>query len=196
MLLAGGEGDGRVGDAREACSPCELVARCRQGDKRAWHALIDTYTPLVWTVARSMRLTPMECEDVCQATWERAVTGVDTIRDGSKLSQWLVTVAKREAMRYRAYNWKLVPIGDAAAREVESAPGPEEQVMRLGPCEAVLRAVAALPPRQQALVALLVADPPVGYDRISELLDMPRGSIGPTRSRVFARLHEALKDEL
>jgi RNA polymerase sigma factor (sigma-70 family) len=181
---------------RETCSPCELVARCRQGDKQAWHTLIDTFTPLVWTVARSMRLAPMECEDVCQATWERAVTGIDTIRDPNKLSQWLVTVAKREAMRYRTYNWKLVPVGDAVTNEVETAPGPEEQVVRRGPCEAVLRAVAELPPRHQALVALLVADPPVCYDRISELLDMPRGSIGPTRSRVFARLHEALSGEL
>jgi len=180
----------------KACSPSELVARCRQGDKEAWHTLIDTFTPLVWTVARSMRLMPLECEDVCQATWERAVTGIHTIRDTGKLSQWLVTVAKREAMRYRTYNWKLVPVGDAVTQAMESAPGPEEQVVRQGPREAVLRAVAALPPRHQALVALLTADPPVCYDRISELLDMPRGSIGPTRSRVFARLHEALSGEL
>jgi DNA-directed RNA polymerase specialized sigma24 family protein len=113
------------------------------------------------------------------------------------LPQWLVTVSKREALRYRSRTRRVVPFGDLdSCWDGLTVPGPEEDVLRQVPRAAVLRAVAALPARQQALVALLVADPPMGYDEISLALGIPRGSIGPTRSRIFAHLREMLGDQV
>ena len=40
-----------------------------------------------------------------------------------------------------------------------------------------------LAPKQRALLLLLAADPPLGYQEISRRLDIPVGSIGPTRAR-------------
>ena len=39
---------------------------------------------------------------------------------------------------------------------------------------------------------LALADPPPRYDEISAALDMPVGSIGPTRGRCIAQLRELL----
>ncbi|HYO18622.1 MAG TPA: hypothetical protein VES02_08170, partial [Dermatophilaceae bacterium] len=41
------------------------------------------------------------------------------------------------------------------------------------------------------LLLLLLADPPLGYEEISQRLGMPQGSIGPTRARVIQRLRAA-----
>jgi hypothetical protein len=45
-----------------------------------------------------------------------------------------------------------------------------------------------LPPRCQALLRLLMADPPPSYLEVASPLETPVGSIGPTRMRCVARL--------
>jgi DNA-directed RNA polymerase specialized sigma24 family protein len=46
----------------------------------------------------------------------------------------------------------------------------------------------ALPPQCQKLLNLLMRDPPPNYRDIADELDMPIGSIGPTRARCLKRL--------
>ena len=50
------------------------------------------------------------------------------------------------------------------------------------------RAFAELDEDSQQLLRLLLADPPFSYDEIAEILDMKRGSIGPTRQRCLDSL--------
>ena len=57
---------------------------------------------------------------------------------------------------------------------------------------ALWRAFDRLPARDQALLRLLVADPQPSYQEISAALDMPIGSIGPTRARSLERLRAEL----
>jgi DNA-directed RNA polymerase specialized sigma24 family protein len=57
---------------------------------------------------------------------------------------------------------------------------------------ALWRAFDRLPARDQALLRLLVTDPQPSYQEISAALDMPIGSIGPTRARSLERLRVEL----
>ena len=45
-----------------------------------------------------------------------------------------------------------------------------------------------LPDRCRRLLRVLVADPPPAYADVAQALDMPIGSIGPTRQRCLAQL--------
>jgi len=54
--------------------------------------------------------------------------------------------------------------------------------------EAVLAGFAELSDSDRRLLVLLVADPPLSYAEISERLQIPIGSIGPTRGRALKRL--------
>jgi DNA-directed RNA polymerase specialized sigma24 family protein len=56
---------------------------------------------------------------------------------------------------------------------------------------AMREALATLSQRDQLLLGMLAADPPVPYDEISRTLNMPIGSIGPTRARSMERLRRA-----
>jgi len=56
---------------------------------------------------------------------------------------------------------------------------------------AMRRALSTLAQRDQALLTLLVAEPRRSYEQIAEELDMPIGSIGPTRARCLERLRRA-----
>ena len=54
------------------------------------------------------------------------------------------------------------------------------------------RAFGRISDRCQRLLRILTADPPPSYDDISETLEMPIGSIGPTRQRCLDRLRAEL----
>ena len=52
-----------------------------------------------------------------------------------------------------------------------------------------------LKPRCQELLSLLVADDPLGYKHLSDLLQMPIGSIGPTRARCLEHLRRLIEEQ-
>ncbi|MEV7781687.1 hypothetical protein [Kitasatospora sp. NPDC088351] len=78
---------------------------------------------------------------------------------------------------------------------VPSVPSAEDEVFAELRRRLVREAVAALPGRCPRLVAALAEDPPPTYHELSVRLGMPRGSIGPTRSRCLACLRVLLHGE-
>ncbi len=57
--------------------------------------------------------------------------------------------------------------------------------------EALRRALSRLAPACRQLLELLTAEPALSYDEIAVVLDMPRGSIGPSRQRCLDRLRHS-----
>src|SRR5215212_584395 len=89
-----------------------LLARAAQGDERAWAALVDQHNSLLYAVARSFRLDVADAGDVVQTTWLRLVEHLDRIEDRARLVGWLVTTARREALRLLRRGSRERPAGD------------------------------------------------------------------------------------
>ena len=53
-------------DAEPVCGNpvAALVMRARDGDERAWAALVDRYAPLIWSLCRRYRLGTTDTGDV------------------------------------------------------------------------------------------------------------------------------------
>ena len=51
----------------------DLVTRARNGERPAWDALVERYSPLVWSICRRWQLDRTDAEDVGQAVWLRLV---------------------------------------------------------------------------------------------------------------------------
>jgi len=68
-----------------------LVARARDGDERAWAALVDQYAPLIWALCRRYRLDTTDTADVGQNVWLLLVNQLGEIRDPAALTGWLAT---------------------------------------------------------------------------------------------------------
>ena len=49
----------------------ELLRRVIDGDERAWDEVVDRFAGLVWSVARSYRLSSAATDDVVQTVWLR-----------------------------------------------------------------------------------------------------------------------------
>jgi RNA polymerase sigma factor (sigma-70 family) len=177
-------------------SPAELVEACRAGDQRAWARLVRRYRAVVWTVARSHGLRPADCEDVCQLTWLRVLENIGTLTHPSKLGAWIVTTARREALKVSGNGGKYHLVDDLSQFTHDTCPQatPEETVLSRAEGDLARSAFRHLPAQHQALLGLLLRDPPMSYDAISAALAMPRGSIGPTRNRILRQARDFLRD--
>jgi RNA polymerase sigma factor (sigma-70 family) len=177
----------------------DLVRRAARGDQRAWKAIVEQYSRLVWSVARGYRLSEAQTADAVQTTWLRLLEHLSEIREPDRLPGWLRTTAQRVCLAMlrdarreapmEACEETTVDVGWPVAEEA----GPEECALRRDHQLLVRRAVATLPQRHQALLGLLVSPTPVSYQEISAGLGMPVGSIGPTRARILARLRLELE---
>jgi RNA polymerase sigma factor (sigma-70 family) len=177
-----------------------LVRRAAAGQQAAWEELVDQYSPLVSSVVRGFRLGETQAADAAQTTWLRLVEHLTDIRDPERLPGWLRTTARRACLAIIRESGReqltdsVDDLGTTADRYRDAGyDGPEVRVLRQDQQALVRRALADLNLRQRALLALLVASPRLSYAEIGARLDMPVGSIGPTRARILARLREALE---
>lgn len=164
-----------------------LVDEASRGDEAAWNALVDRFGGLVWHVVRSYRLGDAGSEDVYQTTWLRLAEHLDRIRQPDSLAGWLSRTARNECLR----TIRLAQRERLGADDLDpDDPGPpvERGVVDAERDATLWAAFGELPEACQRLLRLLVADPPLSYEVIGELLDMPIGSIGPTRARCLQKL--------
>ncbi|HEV2935747.1 MAG TPA: sigma-70 family RNA polymerase sigma factor [Streptosporangiaceae bacterium] len=169
----------------------DLVIRARNGERAAWDALVERYSPLVWSICRRWQLDRIDAQDVGQAVWVRLVEQLDNLRDPAALPGWLATTTTREC--YRVLGSTGRPVFDGPAFDTENLPDvqtatAEDEVLLAERHAALREAFAGLPPDCQRLLALLMADPPVPYAEISSRLGIAVGSIGPYRSRILDKL--------
>jgi RNA polymerase sigma factor (sigma-70 family) len=168
-----------------------LLRAAARGDERSWNVLVDRYSGLVWAIARNHRLSAADCDEVFQTTWLRLVEHAARLQDPAKVGGWLATTARHEALRMLRRAGRQIPMGDdmpESKNPCDCAPAPDEDLLRSERDRSLWSAFARLPERDQALLRMLTADPAPSYEEISAALDMPVGSIGPTRARCLERL--------
>jgi RNA polymerase sigma factor (sigma-70 family) len=169
----------------------DLVTRARNGDQRAWDALVERHAPLIWSICRRHRLGGADAQDVAQTVWLRLIDRLDKIRDPAAIAGWLATTTRREcckvlrAARRPQATW---PERDAETIPDQQARTAEHELLAAERHGALREALAHLTAREQQLIAILTADPPVPYAEISARLGIPVGSIGPTRGRCLDKL--------
>ena len=175
-------------------SNADLLVACGNGDQGAWQQVVDRFAGLIWSVAHRHRLSPTECEDVCQATWIKLVQKIGTIRDPERLGDWLATVARNESLKQLNRSSRMV-VSDRPElfdRVDERIAQPEDEVLRAELHARLRQAMQCLSPQCQALLELMLADPPASYEEAAERLELSASSIGPIRTRCLRRLREAL----
>ena len=179
---------GRLGGEQLA----DLVRYAAAGDERSWDALVDEFDGMICAVARAHRLCDVDAADVAQATWLRLFEHLDDLRQPDRIGAWLATTARRECLQILRRADRHVPFGDGT-------PGSESREISAGDLllvaerdQALWRSFGRLRPTDQELLRLLIDHPRPAYEEISSALDMPIGSIGPTRARALGRLRQEL----
>jgi len=166
----------------------ELTRCAALGDERAWNDLVTRFEPMVRSVLRGFRLDRHDADDVLQSTWLRALRHLDRLDDPGALGGWLAVTARREALRFLQRDvHELLTEAPALLEAPDWATG-EVLALERERGAAIRASVQRLRGRQRLLLRVLLDRPGLSYEEISALLDMPVGSIGPTRDRAFTRL--------
>jgi RNA polymerase sigma factor (sigma-70 family) len=165
-----------------------LVDRAVRGDQLAWRHIVSRYESLVLSTCRRFGIAGTDADDVSGNVWVRLVAHLRTIREPAALPGWLKTTAQHECLSLLRAKGRELPSEGVDVVE----PGAPYSGLLLAERRAALRkALARLSTRDQKLLALLFSAPPSSYERISAVLGMPVGAIGPTRQRCLARLRNS-----
>lgn len=166
-----------------------LVSAAAAGDEGAWNALVDAHHGMLWGIARSYRLDTADAGDAVQTTWLRLVENLGRIEDPRRLPGWLATTVRRECLRILRRAGRESPGGEDWADVLVADTEPVDAALLADERDAALwRALSALGQRCQQLLRVLMATPPPSYAMVSAALDMPVGSIGPSRGRCLDQL--------
>lgn len=190
----------------EACldDDAQLVARCRAGDATAWTALVQRYQRLVYAIVRRIGLDGHAAADVFQTVFSRLIEHLPRIEDPSRLQAWIVTAAKREALRQRQLGQRSVSMtredgeseGDASQWDVpDPAPLAEEAMEQLQQIDTVRQGLERLDERCRELLMLVFRDEDdaLSYQEVAARMGVPVGSLGPTRSRCLDKLRRLVR---
>ena len=170
----------------------------RAGDGQGMNTLVDLLNPILWNVARSQGLTPGAAEDAVQTAWLRLVENAGRIDEPQAVMGWLLVTVKRESWRLGRRTPSQPGQSGAPGIDVEledRGPGPEVAAILSERQRRLWSHLQSLSLKCQGLLRVIAyADKP-DYAQVSEALDMPIGSIGPTRGRCLAKLRSLLQGD-
>ncbi len=129
-------------------------------------------------------------EDVCQDVFVRLMTNAPQLEEGREKA-WLLKVALNRCRDLWRGAWvKRVVLGSPA---FEMVPAPDD-IERRDDEEAMMQAIHRLPAAFRETI-LLYYYQGYGISEISQMLDLPEGTISSRLSRARKKLEEILKDE-
>lgn len=170
-----------------------LIGRARLGNQSAWAELVDEFHGLLWSIARGHRLSDADAADVAQVTWLRLAENLDRLKDPARVGAWLATTARRECLRILRNSARELPEDDPPEPANDAMPSLDAELLDDERDTVLWAAFGRLPTRDQTLLRILTADPQPSYEAIGAALEMPIGSIGPTRGRALERLRVELE---
>jgi RNA polymerase sigma factor (sigma-70 family) len=189
--MTAADADGRAVD-QDGQRIVDLVGAAVGGDGDAWNELVLRYAPLIVSILARYRIFGADAEDISQIVWLRMLEHLHELREPRALPRYLVTTTSNEANRWLRGMRRTRPF-DPLEQDTEqpNQADPDEPLLVAERRTALLAALAELPTRQRRVLLLLLEDPPVSYQEISTRLDIPVGSIGPTRKRALLELRES-----
>jgi RNA polymerase sigma factor (sigma-70 family) len=185
-------------------SDAELIEAARRCDEEAWEQIIGRYQPLINAIIRRHRLAPDDVHDVSQHVWMQLLGHIHRLREPRALRGWISATTTHRCYEILRKYGRFVSIDplvighfdlvDTAARRTNDDGTVEidDDLLRAEQRRAIRQGLAELTDSQQQLLMLLVADPPIPYSEISRRMDVPIGSIGPTRARLLKKLQTSM----
>jgi RNA polymerase sigma factor (sigma-70 family) len=166
----------------------DLWSRILEEDNRAWKSLVLRYRKLVYATLISFQLSLPDAADCFQQTWVLLYQNRRSLKDPTRLSSWLITTAKREALRLKRRSARF-DYGDTSPDTPDQAPLPDEALCRLELQAHLEIALAHLDERCKRLVTLFFFAPEErSYDEIAHTLGLAPNTLGPLRRRCLERL--------
>lgn len=173
----------------------ELVSACLSGDERAWNALVDRYSRLIYSIPLRQGLSRDDAADVFQAVCLDLVTELPKLRDPQALPAWLIRTTSRKVGKLRKRSERFVPDeGDLTEATPDSGELADSLIEHHQRTQALRDGIEALPDRCRAMVTMLFFETPARqYRDVARALGVATGSIGFMRMKCLEKLQSLLE---
>jgi RNA polymerase sigma factor (sigma-70 family) len=168
-------------------SDAQLIEGCLRNDSGSWEALIRRYQNLIYSVPIKYRFPLQDSSDIFQSVCLILMEKLKTLRNTETLSSWLYTTTRRQCWKFARKRSREVELEDQAG----GAEDPSGDLLLLQ--HELKNGLEQLSGKcRDLLTALYFAEPPLSYEEIVVRLEIPLGSIGPTRARCLAGLKKLM----
>lgn len=169
----------------------DIIARVLAGERDIFHVLVERHASPLYSTLRAQLGNREDAREVFQETWLRAFAGLDTLRDGTRLRAWLVTIALNLVRARRRH--ALDRPGAAAEEALELVAGEhvEARLERDEELGALRQALQGLPARQREVLDLRV-NHELSHAEIARLLAITEEASRANTYQALKRLKAAL----
>ncbi len=102
-----------------------IVVGAQQGDRAAHARLYETYSSMVYTLARRMLISPALAEDVLQETFVEVLRKIESYRGDAGIGFWIRRIAVNKCLMYLRSSWSSRRV-DIEVPETPCSGGGEE----------------------------------------------------------------------
>jgi RNA polymerase sigma-70 factor (ECF subfamily) len=172
----------------------ELIQSVIKGDTYAHRRFVKQYERLVFYVINKLIDNEEDVQDLAQEVFIKVFKNLPKFKAESKLSTWIGQIAYRESVNYlkKRKRFNDYSLADFTINQLtENSQNPESKSISNDIGALVRKAVAQLPERYRHVIVLYHLDE-FSYQEISEITEMPEGTV---KSYIF-RGRKILKDYL
>ncbi len=172
----------------------KLVIAAQGGDKVAFGALVERFSPTVYAVSLARLRDPTEAQDLLQDVFLHAMKKLPQLRDPRCFAGWVRQITVHMAInRLTRSNGRAVAIESDAEIE-DDAPEPSEALIRLERSEELAAGMAKLKPIDRATLAAFYLRGR-SIKQMSREFDVPDGTIKSRLHVARNRLKEAMIED-
>jgi RNA polymerase sigma-70 factor (ECF subfamily) len=179
-----------------------LIERSKEGDRRAFDALVRMHEKRVYNLAYRLSGNYDEAGDITVEAFLRVYQAINNFRGDANFSTWLYRIVtnvyldrrKRQKNRQTLSLEEYVELEESqVTRQIEDpSPGPEALVEAQQRQELLQKAIESLPEYQRAMIVLYHVDG-LSYEEIAEVLSLPIGTVKSRLNRARLALREKLE---
>lgn len=183
---------------RPEADETELLELARNGDAEAFGALVERYQRRVVGVAQAIVHNQDDAVELAQETFIRAYENLAKFESRSSFSTWLYRIAANLSIDFRRREGRYTVLrGEDAENEIQRLPSPLgdsfQQTARAQLSSRINQALNELTQEHRAVILLREVEG-LSYDEISDVLQVPRGTVMSRLHYARGHLRKILKD--
>lgn len=180
-----------------------LIKKCKKGDRIAFDKLMTYFQNKVYGFAYKLSLNYDEASDITIETFARVFKSISTFRHEANFTSWMYTIVKNvyldrvyaaKKIKYQSYDSDIkTKEGDIQREFRDETQTPEETLLAEEKKEKLIEIINSLP-NDQAMVIKMYHLEELGYEEISEILNVPLGTVKSRINRARKTLEVKLKE--
>ncbi len=182
----------------------EIVARAKDGDKKAYDELTLMYKDAVFSIIYRMVHNQQEAEDLTQEAFIKAYNSISHFNEEYAFSTWLFKIATNNCIDFfrkrklKTYSMdKSIKYKDEEIQQeyADSEPTADKKLLAKEKSRTIKEAINQLPEKYRTAIVLRHHDEKT-YEEIADVLNLPLGTVKARIFRAREMLKKLLKDKM